>query len=67
MFALNTAAWIAIALLVPFWWGLGLFILASLGDVSPRWRPHVSRLLDRLGRTRAESPRAAVISRAVAA
>ena len=33
---MTTAAWIAIALLTPFWWGLGLFILAWFGDVSPR-------------------------------
>jgi hypothetical protein len=35
MFALNTAAWIAIALLTPFWWGLGLLILAWAGDIAP--------------------------------
>jgi hypothetical protein len=32
---MTTATWIAIALLTPFWWGVGLFILAWLGDVSP--------------------------------
>ena len=56
MFTLNTAASIAIALLTPFWWGLGLLILACLGDVFPRLRPRVSRLFDWLGRTRVQPP-----------
>ena len=64
---MNTATWIAIALLTPFWWGLGLFILAWLGDVSPPLRRRVSRLFDWLERTRAESPNEPAISRAVAA
>jgi hypothetical protein len=64
---MTTATWIAIALLTPFWWGLGLLILAWFGDVSPRLRPRLSRLFDRLERTRAESPTEAAISRAVAA
>jgi hypothetical protein len=62
-----TAAWIAIALLTPFWWGLGLFILAWLGDVSPPLRSRVARLFDRLERTRAESPNEPAIARAAAA
>ena len=65
--AMTTATWIAIALLTPFWWGLGLFILAWLGDVSPQLRPRVSRLFDWLERTRAESPTEPAISRAAAA
>jgi hypothetical protein len=64
---MTTAAWIAIALLTPFWWGLGLFILACLGDVSPLLRPRVSRLFDWLERIRAESPTEPAMSRAVAA
>ena len=64
---MTTAAWIAIALLTPFWWGLGLFILAWLGDVWPRLRPRVSRLFDWLERTLAESPNEPAISRAAAA
>jgi hypothetical protein len=68
---MTTATWIAIALLTPFWWGLGLFILAWFGDVSPRVRPRVrprvSRLFDWLERTRAESPTEPAISRAAAA
>ena len=53
---MTTATCIAIALLTPFWWGLGLFILAWFGDVSPSLRARVSRLFDCLERTRAESP-----------
>lgn len=66
MFALNTAASIACALLTPFWWGLGLFILASLGDISPRLRPRVSRLFDRLERTRVQPPNEPAMSPAAA-
>ena len=51
MFAFNTATWITIALLAPFWWGLGLLLLAWLGDVVTAWRGPVSRLLDRLDST----------------
>ena len=51
---MDTATWIAIALLVPFWWATGLFVLALLGDVSTRWRAPVSRLFDRLQGPRAE-------------
>jgi hypothetical protein len=64
---MTTATWIAIALLAPFWWGLGLLILAWFGDVAPRLRPRVSRLFDWLERTRAEPPTEPAISRAVAA
>ncbi len=57
---MNTFSWIAIALLTPFWWGLGLFVVALLGDVSPGWRTRVSRLFDRLeGR---EAPMEAAVS-----
>ncbi len=45
---MQTATWIAIALLAPFWWGMGLLVLALLGDASPRWRGRVSRLFNRL-------------------
>jgi hypothetical protein len=64
---MTTATWIAIGLLTPFWWELGLLILAWFGDVSPRVRPRVSRLFDCLERTRAESPTEPAISRAAAA
>ena len=62
-----TATWIAIALLTPFWWGVGLLILAWLGDVSAPLRPRVRRLFDSLERTRAEPPTEPAISRAAAA
>jgi hypothetical protein len=45
---MDTATWIVIALLAPFWWGLALLLLALLGDVSPARRARVSRLFDRL-------------------
>ena len=64
---MTTATWIAVALLTPFWWAMGLFILAVLGDLSPRWRPRVSRLFDRLERTRAESLKEPAMSRPIAA
>ena len=64
---MTTATWIAIALLTPFWWGLGLLILAWFGNVSPLLRPRVSRLFDWLERTRAEPPTEPAISRAAAA
>jgi hypothetical protein len=64
---MTTAIWIAIALLTPFWWGVGLLILAWLGDVSPPLRPRVSRLFDWLERPRAASPDEPAIARAVAA
>jgi hypothetical protein len=65
---MTTATWITIALLTPFWWGLGLFILALLGDVLPAFRPRVSRLFDWLERTRTDtkSPTEPSISRAAA-
>ncbi len=67
MFALNTVASITTALLIPFWWALGLFILALLADVWPRWRPHVARLFDWLERTGVKSPNEPAMSRTAAA
>jgi hypothetical protein len=64
---MTTAIWVAIALLTPFWWGVGLLILAWLGDVSAPLRPRVRRLCDWLERTRAEPPTEPAISRAAAA
>ncbi len=66
MFALNSAVSIACALLIPFWWALGLFILACLGDLSPRLRPRVSRLFHWLERTRLRPPNEPAISLAAA-
>ncbi len=45
---MDTATWVTTALLAPFWWGLGLLVLALLGDLVPGWRAPVSRLFDRL-------------------
>jgi hypothetical protein len=67
MFAMNAVASIAIVMLVPFWWALGLLILALLGDLSSRWRPRVSRLLARLEHMRAPSPNEPAISPAAVA
>ena len=64
---MTTATWIAVALLTPFWWAMGLFILALLGDLSPGWRTRVSRLFDWLERSRAESPNDPAISQVLAA
>jgi hypothetical protein len=67
MFAWNTGTRIAFALLVPFWWGMGLMVLAVLGDVSPRWGRRVSHLFDRLDRTRGESPKSTASQKQFAA
>jgi hypothetical protein len=50
---MNAIMLTTIALALPLWWGMGLLALALLGDVSPWWRPRVSRLFDRLNRLRA--------------
>jgi hypothetical protein len=64
---MTATTWITIALLTPFWWGLALFIVALVGDVSPAFRSRVSGLFDWLDRTRGESPTVPAISRGVAA
>jgi hypothetical protein len=63
---MTTATWLTIALLTPFWWGLGLFILAWLGDLSHSWRRRVSRLFAWLERTRTAAPTEPAMSRAAA-
>ncbi len=45
---MDTAMWIVVVWLAPFWWGLGLLVLSLLGDLVPGWRALVSRLFDRL-------------------
>jgi hypothetical protein len=62
---MTTATWIAIALLTPLWWGVGLLILAWLGDVSPPLRPRVSRLFNWLEHTRMELPNAVGAARSL--
>jgi hypothetical protein len=49
--------WFAIILLFPFWWGMGLLLLALLGDLVPGWRGTVLRLFDRLEGRNPESTR----------
>ena len=48
MFAVNIGTWIGVALLTPFWWGMGLLVVALLGDISPSWRVRATRLFNRL-------------------
>jgi hypothetical protein len=43
---MSTATLIALALLAPFWWGMGLLTLALIGDLSPSARWLVSRRLE---------------------
>jgi hypothetical protein len=64
---MTTATWIAAVLLTPFWWGLGLFVLAWVGDMTHARRPRVSRLFDWLERTHDESSDQPSTSRIVAA
>ena len=52
---MNTATVITMAVLAPFWWGMGLLVLALCGDLLPAARPHVARLLERLEGTRTEA------------
>ena len=53
---MRTATLITVALLTPFWWGVGLLVLALIGDLSPSARPLVSRLLERLEGTPRQPP-----------
>jgi hypothetical protein len=45
---MTTAHWTAIVLLTPFWWAVGLLLLALLGDLFPSWRRRVAPLFDKL-------------------
>jgi hypothetical protein len=64
---MNTATWIGIGLLTPFWWGMGLLVLALIGDLWPRWRPGVSRLFSSLERAGGPPPKAPIVSDRLAA
>ena len=64
---MATGTWIAIALLTAFWWALGLFVLASLADVSPWVRRRASSLFEWLEGRGAETASGAAIARVVAA
>jgi hypothetical protein len=48
---MTIAQWITIALLTPFWWGMGLMALALLADLFPWWRKRVLGVFNRLERT----------------
>ena len=67
MFPSTSGLWIAITLLTPFWWAVGLSILAVLGDLRPWWRPRVAHLFNRLECTHEPSRNQPAISPAVAA
>lgn len=54
MFELTSVQWVGIALLTPFWWAMGLFMVALLGDVLPWFGARVSGLFDELKGTRGE-------------
>jgi len=49
--------WFAIILLFPFWWGMGLVLLALLEDLVPGCRDPVLRIFDRLEGRNPESRR----------
>jgi hypothetical protein len=51
---MTIARWIAIALLAPVWWGVGLMALALLLDLFPWGRERVLAVFDRLERTPTE-------------
>ena len=48
---MTIAQWITMALLAPFWWGMGLTLLALLADLFPGWRTRVFAVFNRLERT----------------
>jgi hypothetical protein len=45
---MTTARWITVALLTPFWWGMGLLVLAFVADLVPLRRRQVFALFGRL-------------------
>jgi hypothetical protein len=38
---MTTATWILIAMLTPFCWGMGLLLMALIGDLFPSFRTRV--------------------------
>jgi hypothetical protein len=54
MSASTFSARILVTLLAPFWWGIGLLVVALLGDLSAWWRGRASRLFNRLEGTHSE-------------
>ena len=51
---MTTAQWTTIVLLTPFWWAMGLLVLALFGDLFPWWRRHVAPLFDKLNQMATE-------------
>lgn len=47
---MRTAQWIRVALLAPFWWGMGLLLLAFLADLFPSSRRALSAVFGNLER-----------------
>jgi hypothetical protein len=54
MFASNFSTWILVTLLAPFWWGIGLLVVALLGDLSAWWHVRALRLFNQLEGTHSE-------------
>jgi hypothetical protein len=48
IFGSTAVDWAAFFLLTPFWWAMGLLVLALLGDIWPPMGARVSRLFDEL-------------------
>ena len=44
----NTAAWVTVGLLTPFWWGMGLLLLSVLGDRVQPLRDRIVVFFSRL-------------------
>jgi hypothetical protein len=51
----QPAFWITVVLLAPFWWGIGILLLALLGLAAPSLRASLNGLFARLEAT--EIPR----------
>lgn len=47
----QPAFWIAIAMLAPFWWGMGVLLLALLSLAVPSLRARLDGLFQRLDAT----------------
>jgi hypothetical protein len=63
MFASNFSTWILVALLTPFWWGMGLLVVALLGDLSAWWHVRASRLFNQFRSPLNGLPRSRVVTR----
>ena len=59
---MTTATWILIAMLTPFWWGMGLLTVALIGDLFPWSQARVSRAFNQLERTQDVNGEAAPVA-----